>query len=155
SHSVAHFFGPDGRDSAVREKDVLEEALRFGAGSVLPEDAKKELGGHGLIRAEIGGRMVCTTEEVLAEEQAMVKSAWSGRNACVPLDGGKPDVPQGKLDQEQHAAVGQLLADGSRILMLLGKSGAGKTTTLRGFEAALHQRHRQLTAFAPTTKARD
>ena len=41
---LEHFFGPDGRNSAVGEKAVLEEALRFGAGGVLPEDVKKELG---------------------------------------------------------------------------------------------------------------
>src|SRR5262249_2860135 len=75
-HSVEHFFGPDGRNSAEGEKSVLEEALRFGAGTVLPGDVKKELAGHGLIRAAIDGRMICTTEAVLNEEQAMSKSAW-------------------------------------------------------------------------------
>jgi conjugative relaxase-like TrwC/TraI family protein len=154
-HALGHFYGPDGRNSAEDEKDVLEEALRYGAGQVMPEEAKQELARRDLIRAAIDGRMVCTTEEVLAEEQAMSKSAWRGRNACVALDGGSPYVPQGELDPEQQAAVGQLLASQDRVLMLLGKSGAGKTTTLRGLDASLRERGRRLSAFAPTTKARD
>jgi conjugative relaxase-like TrwC/TraI family protein len=154
-HALEHFFGADGRNSAEAEKAVLEEALRYSAGAVLPADATRELAGRDLIRAELGGRMVCTTEEVHREEQAMSKSAKAGRNACAPLDGGKPYIPQEQLDQEQHAAIRQLLTAPDRIQMLLGKSGAGKTTTLRGFEAALRERQRGLTCFAPTTKARD
>jgi conjugative relaxase-like TrwC/TraI family protein len=152
-HAVAHFFGPDGRDSAVGEKAVLEEALRYGAGQVLPVDAKKELGGHGLIRAEIGGRIVCTTEDVLAEEQALVKSAWSGRNSCLPLAAGTPYVPGQGLSREQADAVAQLLGSQDRVQMLLGKSGTGKTTTLKALDAALHERGRRLVAFAPTARA--
>jgi conjugative relaxase-like TrwC/TraI family protein len=57
-HALAHFFGADGRNSAEDERDVLEEALRDGAGGVLPEEAKKELARQDLIRADIGGRTV-------------------------------------------------------------------------------------------------
>jgi conjugative relaxase-like TrwC/TraI family protein len=152
-HAVEHFFGPDGRDSAVSEKAVLEEALRYGAGSVLPADAKGELGNHDLIRAEMGSRMICTTAEVLAEEQALVKSAWSGRHACRPLSGGKPYLPDPGLSGEQQTAVAQMLNCEDRVQMLLGKSGTGKTTTLKALDAALRQRGRQLVAFAPTARA--
>jgi conjugative relaxase-like TrwC/TraI family protein len=159
-HAVEHYFGPDGRESAVAEKAVLEEALRFAAGQVLPADVKKELTGHGLIRAELGGRMLCTTVEVHAEEQAMVKSAWSGRNACVPLSPGKPYLPearlkarQDKLDGEQAEAVRQLLDSADRVQMLLGKAGTGKTTTLKELERALGERGRRLYTFAPTARA--
>src|SRR6185437_1144193 len=51
-HALAHFFGPDGRNSAEAEKAVLEEALRYGAGDVLPEEVKTELAQQDLIRAE-------------------------------------------------------------------------------------------------------
>ncbi len=153
-HALEHFFGPDGRNSCEAEKDVLEEALRYGAGGVLPGDARKELARHRLIRAEIGGRTVCTSDEVLAEEQAMVKSAWSGRNSCVPLGGGKPYVSGRGLDREQQDAVAQLLGSQDRVLpMLIGKAGTGKTTALRAFDAALRERGRQLVAFAPTARA--
>jgi conjugative relaxase-like TrwC/TraI family protein len=154
-HALEHFFGPDGRNSAEAERDVLEQALRYGAGSVLPQDVKKELARGDLIRAEIGGRMVCTTEQVLAEEQAMSKSAWRGRNGCAPLDGGKPYLPADWLDGEQQDFVREALASRDRIMMLIGKSGTGKSTALRGLDAALRERGREMDAFAPTTKARD
>ncbi len=153
-HALEHFFGPDGRNSCEAEKDVLEEALRYGAGGVQPEGARMELGRRRLIRAEIGGRVVCTTAEVLAEEQAMVKSAWSGRNSCTPLDSGKPHDPSEGLDQEQQDAVAELLRSQDRVLpMLIGKAGTGKTTALRAFDAALRERGCRLVAFAPTAKA--
>lgn len=152
-HALEHFFGPDGRNSAEDERDVLEEALRYGTGGVLPEEAGKELGRHHLIRADIGGRPVCTTEAVLAEEQALVKSAWSGRNSCVPLAAGAAYAPGHDLSREQADAVAQLLGSEDRMQMLIGKSGTGKTTTLRALDAALRERGRQLVAFAPTARA--
>jgi conjugative relaxase-like TrwC/TraI family protein len=152
-HALAHFFGPDGRNSAESEKAIMEEALRYGAGAVLPADVKRELARRDLIRAEIKGRIVMTTPEVHAEEQALVKSAWSGRSSCEPLAAGKPYVPGKKVDGEQAAAVGQLIGSQDLALMLIGKSGAGKTTTLTELDTALRERGRKLMAFAPTVRA--
>ncbi len=152
-HALEHFFGPDGRNSVEDERDVLEEALRYGAGGVLPVEAKEELSRQDLIRADIGGRTLCTTEEVLAEEQALVKSAWSGRNACLPLAAGTLYAPHKELSREQAGAVTQLLYSQDRVQLFLGKSGTGKTTTLRALDAALRERGRQLVAFAPTARA--
>src|SRR6185437_15907747 len=152
-HAIEHFFGLDGRNSAESEKAVLEEALRYGAGDVLPEEVKSELARQDLIRAEIGGRMVCTTAEVHAEERALVKSAWSGRHSCVPLAAGQPYLADNGLSREQADAVAQLLGSEDRMQMLLGKSGTGKTTTLRELDRALQERGRRLVAFAPTARA--
>ena len=77
-HAVGHVFA---RDSAVSEKRLLEESLRFGVGSVVPDDVKKELDGHGIVGASIDGRRVVTTEAVLSEEQAMVEFAVRGGDA--------------------------------------------------------------------------
>ncbi len=162
-HAIEHFFGPDGRNSAEAEKAVLEEALRYGAGSVMPEDVKKEFARLDVIRAEIGGRMVCTTAEVHAEEQALKKSAWSGRHACLPLSADKPYVPAAaivaarsrkeKLDGEQAEAVRHLLDSEDRTQLFIGKAGAAKTTTLQELEQALHERGRKMLPFAPTARA--
>lgn len=153
AHAVGHFFGPDGRDSAVAEKAVLEEALRYGTGTVLPADVKQALPGSALIRAEIGGRTICTTQEVLAEEQALVSFARAGRQAVASLAAGRPWVADPRLSREQAAAVRQLLDTPDRVQMLLGRSGTGKTTTLKALEAALRERGQQLLAFAPTSRA--
>jgi conjugative relaxase-like TrwC/TraI family protein len=162
-HSLEHFFGADGRNSAEAEKAIREEALRYGAGSVLPEEIKKELDRQDLIHAEIGGRIICTTAAVLAEEQALKQSAWSGRHACLPLSKELPYGPQAalaaargrkeKLDGEQAEAVRHLLDSEDRTQILIGKAGTGKTTTLQELDRALRERGRKLMAFAPTARA--
>jgi len=152
-HALAHFFGPDGRESAVAEKAVLEEALRYSAGGAMPCEIKDELAKRNLIRAEMGGRVICTTPEVLAEEQAMVNFARAGRNACIPLNAGTPYAPDKHLSPEQAAAVSMLLNSTALVNTLVGKSGTGKTTTLKALDAALRERGRQLVAFAPTARA--
>jgi conjugative relaxase-like TrwC/TraI family protein len=160
AHALEHYFGPDGRQCAVAENAVIEEALRYGAGDVLAREARRALEARReVIRAEIGGRMVLTTEEALAEEQAVKKSAWSGRDACAPLLAGIAYLPEAArdgqitLDPEQTAAIGAVLSSRDRIMALTGKSGAGKSTTLRGLDKELRERGRRICAFAPTTTA--
>ena len=112
-HALEHFFGPDGRQSAVAETAILEEALRYAAGDVLAPEMKKELAKHDLIRAEIKGRMVCTTEEAHGEEQAVgnvdlvgtrrrVRRCWPARPIC-RSSGGCGGLT---LDREQTEAIG-------------------------------------------------
>ena len=97
----------------MAEKAILEEALRYAAGDVLAPEMKKELAKHDLIRAEIKGRMVCTTEEAHGEEQAVGKSIWSGRGVCAPLLAGKAYLPEQRriggvtLDREQTEVIGR------------------------------------------------
>ena len=100
---------------------MLEEALRYAAGDVLPQAMKKELAQRDLIRAEIKGRMVCTSEEAHAEEQDVGKCIWSGRGVCAPLLSGKAYLPEQqvggvKLDREQTEAIGAVLASRDRIM---------------------------------------
>ncbi len=162
-HSLEHFFGPDGRNSAESEKAVLEEALRYAAGAVLPEEAKKELARQDLIRAVIGGRMICTTEEVHTEELALKKSAWSGRHANLPLSVDRPYLPTAavaaarrqdrKLDLEQAEAVRHMLDSKDRAQLFIGRAGTAKTTTLQELDRALRERGRRIMAFAPTARA--
>lgn len=149
-HAIAHAFA---RESAVAVKALLTEALRYGVGSVLPEDVKKELSGHGLIIATIDGREVATTEAVLAEEQAMVRFARDGRGRCDPLGAGMPHVFKRTLNEGQQEAVASLLASRDRVMMLVGKAGSGKTTMLQELDDALHERGSKLLAFAPTSRA--
>jgi len=149
-HAVGHVFA---RDSAVSEKLLLAEALRYGVGSVLPEDVKKQLSGHGLIAADIEGRRVATTEQVLAEEQAMVEFARDGRGRCDKLGGGNPHVFKRNLDAGQQEVVRRLLDSRDRVSMLIGKAGVGKTTALRELADALEERGQRLIAIAPSARA--
>jgi conjugative relaxase-like TrwC/TraI family protein len=156
-HAAAHVFA---RESAVSDKELLAEALRYGAGSVLPEDVKKELDGHGLILATIGGRRVATNAAALADDQAVTGFARKGRGRCRALKPGRPHLfgtrdGEKQLDDGQKEAVQGLLdsIDRNRVTLFLGKAGVGKTTTLKELEVALNERGRELLAFAPTSRA--
>jgi len=148
-HAVGHVFA---RDSAVSEKLLLAEALRYGVGSILPEDAKHQLSGHRLIAADIDGRRVVTTEQVLAEEQAMVEFAREGRGRCESLGQGHHAFRR-NLDAGQQAIVHQLLQSHDRVMMLIGKAGVGKTTALRELADALEEQGQRLIAVAPSARA--
>jgi conjugative relaxase-like TrwC/TraI family protein len=156
-HAAAHVFA---RHSAVSDKELMAEALRYGVGSLLPEDVKRELEGHGLILATMGGRRVVTSEAALEDDQAVVGFAKQGRGRCDPLGPGTPHVfatrDGGKeLDDGQKEAVRGLLdsIDRNRVTLFIGKAGVGKTTTLEELKLALNERGRELLAFAPSSRA--
>ena len=134
-HAIAHLSE---RDSAWSANELMAEALKFGVGSLVPEDVKKELAGHGLITATIAGHLVATTAENLAEEQGMNRWAWAGQGACQKLPCNGPYVFKRDLSGEQKAAVVDLLAsiDRNRLSLLIGKAGTGKTTTLAELDDA-------------------
>jgi conjugative relaxase-like TrwC/TraI family protein len=149
-HAVGHVFA---RDSAVADKALLEEALRFGVGALTPEDVKPELEGHGIIQARIGGRQVVTQKDVLEEEQAMVRFAKEGRGQCQTLGGGVAHRCKRDLNDEKKAALQTLLSSRDRVMMLVGKAGTGKTTMLEELRDALAERGQELLVFAPTARA--
>lgn len=70
------------RKSAVPERHVATEALRFGIGSVTPEGVAAELAGRDLVR---NGSGMVSTQEVLGEEERIVAWAKEGRGKCVRL----------------------------------------------------------------------
>ncbi len=73
------------RKSAVPERHVATEALRFGIGSVTPEGVVAEIAGRDLVRDGAG---TVSTQEVLGEEERIVRWAKEGRGACKPVRAG-------------------------------------------------------------------
>ncbi len=55
--------------SVVPERELKRVALLHGLGSVTPDQIAAELPRHGVITAEIDGRLMATTEELQAEER--------------------------------------------------------------------------------------
>ena len=157
-HAIDHFFGPDGRESAVAETAVLEEALRYAGGDVLAPELARELARRPDPRRDQG-------PHGLHHRGSPCRGAGFGQMHLVgtrrlsPLLAGKAYLPEQaragklKLDDEQQHAVGAVLASRDRIMALIGKSGAGKSTTLAALDQELRQRGRRLMAFAPTATA--
>ena len=67
------------QESAVPERELKRVALLHGLGSVTPEQIAAELPRHGVMTAEIDGRLMATTKELQAEERFITGFAAGGR----------------------------------------------------------------------------
>lgn len=141
------------RDSAVSERQLLTEALKQGVGSVTLEGLHEQLKRPDLIRAEIDGRKLVTTAEVLDEEQALVQFARETRGTCVPLGQYETPTFTRPLNDGQRAALESLLSSTDRVQMVAGKAGTGKTHMLQEFRDQVEQRGKKVLAFAPSAEA--
>src|SRR5665213_1983574 len=71
-YAIAHSFE---RASAIPEKRLKAEALRYGVGSVLPHDIDEASQDRPIIRRAVKGETQVTTKDVLMEEVRMLKFA--------------------------------------------------------------------------------
>jgi conjugative relaxase-like TrwC/TraI family protein len=153
-HAVGLLFA---RNSVVSEKQLLEEALRYGAGHVSPEDVKEWrnlLPSNEMLWADVGGRRLVTTREVLAEEQAMLAFARDGRGTCTPFGLGRPAYRSARLNAGQEAAVRHVLDSWDRVMLIRGVAGTGKTTLIQEAAAEIEKRSGlKVFAFAPSAPA--
>ena len=85
------------RDSVVSETELMETALRYGVGYVSPEEVKRAVrqADGGILRADVDGRSLVTTREVLEEEKAMLAFARDGRGKLYALRPGVPGLSFG------------------------------------------------------------
>lgn len=132
--SEAHVFE---RKSVVAVRDLLREALDFARGLVSLTSLRSALRQRidsGALR--VAGEDVASSKSLEAEGEFI---AWAnaGRNSCAPL--GRV-VPDKTLSPEQRDAVAGLLGSDSRVMILAGDAGTGKTTCLKvvvtGIESA-------------------
>lgn len=138
--------------STISEKRLKATALQYGVGSVLPDEidrafAKRE----DVIRKNIGGEVVVTTQSVLRDEMAMLKWAREGHGTVAPI-GGVEHLPD-HLSAEQGAAAANILQSRDAIVGLSGGAGTGKTETLKALKKAIEGSGRQVYGFAPSATA--
>lgn len=145
----AHLFE---RRSVVDERLLLRDALIAGRGGVSLDEirtavmSRLEQGELLQIEGELASR------ETLAAENEFVGWAKDQRDACAEL-GNTPDLAGLGLDQER--AVAELLASKSRITILQGDAGTGKTTCLRTVVAGIEQAGGRVFGCAPSAGAAD
>ncbi len=129
------------RKSVVEEKELLATALKHGVGGVSVERLKKELMRPELVRARIDGRDCISTLEVLADERSVLEFAKTGKGKVSPLNPGGV-ISRDWLSKEQRKAVRHVWQSKNRVMILRGRSGTGKTTTIQeiveGVEKAGH-----------------
>ena len=81
-YSLEHSFE---KASAVSEKRLQAEALRYGVGSVLPEDVADLTKNDGVIAKNVKGQVMATTQKTLDAEVAMLQFAQDGHGKYSPL----------------------------------------------------------------------
>jgi len=135
--------------SVVSESRFIAAVLQFGVGRVDFERVRASVAERSdLIRKQLDGRVMLTTQEVLDEEKTIVAWARAGKGTVPPL---APDyrVEAKWLTDEQRAAVEQILSSRDRIMGVLGRSGAGKTTLMKVAIGAMEERRHKVLVLTP------
>lgn len=149
-HALQHSFV---RDAVVPERKIVTEALKRGLGTITIEDIKHEVQERPLIRSQIDGRAMATTQEMLALESRLVDFARQGRGRCRPL--GDPIRPCSRdwFNDGQKAAVAHVLGSRDRVIVIRGVAGTGKTTLEQEIGEALAESGKPVVALAQSVKA--
>jgi len=119
------------RASVAHDRRILAAAFRFGLGhSGITLDAITDAFNRDkrIIRIQDGSKLMCTTHEVLAEEQRMVRLAMAGKGCCVPLHSAAPPLT---ATGEHAAAITHILTTTDRVSNVQGGAGTGKTTLMK------------------------
>jgi conjugative relaxase-like TrwC/TraI family protein len=147
--SKAHNFE---RESVVRQRQILKDALRYGVGEVEADQIHKEVDRQKWIREGEGSNALLSTQEILQEEQNLMAFARQGRGKLRPL---APDhvIERDWLSDEQKEAVDGLLKSKDRVQILTGRAGVGKTTLMSEAISAIERGGKDVTVLAPTAEA--
>lgn len=158
-YALEHSFQ---KASTVSEKRLKAEALKYGVGSVLPEDVA-DIAQHPEVIAETrGGQLMTTTKTMLGHELAFLQFAKDGQRKQQPfvskIDGYKSGefVSLAGLSDEQRKAAMHVLTSRDTVTGIVGKAGTGKTTMMRATVDAIHgEPGQRVHVFAPSSAARD
>lgn len=143
----AHVFE---RNSVIDEPTLLREALAPALGQVSVDELKQAVARRensgALIR--VSGRLA--SREALTAEDEFVRWAQSESTSCGCLGRNpSPALP----DSDQQTAVADLLGSRSRVTVLRGDAGTGKTTCLRAVVAGIEQAGGRVLGCAPSAGA--
>ncbi len=155
------------REAVVEMRKVKIDALRRNMGlttyqAVATELANRQRQGEfiGIVREKQSPET--TTRQMLEMEQSNIRVMLDGRGQYPPIiarERAKQTVEQVstqqeiKLNDNQRAAVEQLLTSHDQIIGLQGGAGTGKTTALSVLKQVAESEGYEVRGFAPTTRA--
>jgi conjugative relaxase-like TrwC/TraI family protein len=149
-HALEHSFV---RDAVVPERKLVTEALKRGLGAVTVEDVAREVQERPLIRSQIEGRSMATTQEMLALESRLIDFARNGRGRSRPLGDQNRPCSRDWFNEGQKAAVAHVLGSRDRVMIIRGVAGTGKTTLEQEIGEALAEAGKPVVALAQSVKA--
>lgn len=154
-HSLEHSFE---RVSALSEKRIRAEALRYGVGSVLPDELAELSRMSNVVALDVEGQRMVTTKQVLSSEVSMLSFARDGHDRFMPYSNGK-ELLEG-LSPEQRAAARHVLQSRDRVTGIRGGAGTGKTRMMKSTIEALENSandpngfYSKVFVFAPSAQA--
>ncbi|WP_220472661.1 MobF family relaxase [Spirosoma foliorum] len=149
-HALAMRFE---RVSVMQDRRILEVAYQQGLGHptlTVDQITDRFADDKRIIRVKDGSQTLCTTKEVLREEQRMVALAGQSRGLLLPL---YPVTPEILLEGEQREAVSHVLTTTNRVSIIRGRAGTGKTTLMTEAIRLITEAGYQVTVVAPTAQA--
>ncbi|TKT93611.1 conjugative relaxase [Dyadobacter frigoris] len=149
-HAMLHGFE---RASVMHDRRLLDAAYRHSIGdsSISLEDVTSHFQQDDrIIHVKDKFRTMCTTRQVLSEEQKMVKLAREGQGKLKPL---YSQVPELFLNGQQAEAVRHVLTTPHRVSIIRGAAGTGKTTLMKEAASLMKKAGKQVIVVAPTAQA--
>jgi conjugative relaxase-like TrwC/TraI family protein len=140
------------RRSVVRDKQVLQAALKIGRGEVDVEKLKQELDHREQKGAVIREGKELTTMETLKAERSFVDWAFMERGKHGKF-GNVPKLPS-YLSSDQVKAVQTVLQSKDGVAGLIGVAGAGKSTVLKEIVRGIESASGSVYICAPSTSAK-
>ena len=141
------------RDAVVPERKLVTEALKRAIGAVTVEDVNREVAKRPLIRSEVDGRAMATTQEMLKLESWLIEFARKGRGRCRPLGDPERPITREEFTEGQRAAVRHVLGSRDRVMIIRGGAGTGKTSLEQEIGEALAEAGKPIVALAQSVKA--
>jgi len=149
SRALLHHFE---RASVAQDRRILATAYLAGIGANMPAQAISESFNidQRIIRTTEGGKTLCTTREVLAEERRMIDLATDKIGKVQPL---YQSLPVLALSGEHAKAAALVLKTESPVVIIEGRAGTGKTTMMKETVRLIEQAGVQVMVVAPTSQA--
>ncbi len=151
------------REAVSEMRQLMTDALRRHLGRTTFEaiseemQARQERGQLVGVVLDNDTKQRMTTEKMLRRESENIEKMRAGQGTQQPIRERVPKTlttSQGMiLNEKQHAAVEQIVTSRDQIIGLVGKAGAGKTTTLDTVRGAAERAGYVVQGFAPTTRA--
>lgn len=140
--------------SAVSEKRLKAEALKYSVGSVLPESVA-DITQHPEVIAETrAGQLMATTKTVLRDEISMLQFAKDGQRKERPFAKTPGANALDGLSEEQNKAALHILKSRDTVTGVVGKAGTGKTRMMRTTRNAIESESgKKVFVFAPSSQA--
>lgn len=149
-HASLHAFE---RASVIQDRRLLMAAYRHGIGHKevkLDEITSSLQSNPNILQVLEKGKTMCTTKEVLSEEQRMVQLARKGQGKMVPIYLKAPEVA---LQGQQAEAIKHVLTTSNQVSIIRGAAGSGKTTLMKEAVAHFNKAGKEVMVIAPTSQA--